>query len=264
MKKLILSAAALLLAAVMLLGCTAFAAGGGKTLRVGVRKNLANFSVYNEQADTYYGFEADLAAALADAMGYDGVEFVGVEPEEREVVLENGQADCLIAAYSYTDERAEQFDLSEPYYHDTGRVMIEKSTLFETYADLRGCTVAVREGTTAAANIAAKLAAEGLIASAGDIGSFLTVVTYDSYEAMNAALEYGDVDALCADGCITLPWLDSERTYLDEAYSEEDYVIAAVKGDAMTGKIAAALAVITDNGTLAQLEAKWGISDAEA
>ena len=262
MKRILSAIAAALLTAALLAGC-AGGSSGGKKLTVGVRKNLANFSSYSEEADTYYGFEADLAEALAKEMGYSGVKFVGLDPEERESALENGQVDCLIAAFSYTESRAEKFDLSTPYYHDAGRVMVEKSTLFSDYADLKNSTVAVRSGTTARDNLAAKLQADGLIRSAADLEGFLNIAEYTSYEEMNAALEYGDADALCADGCITLPWLDEERAYFEEAYSQEDYVIATAKGSRLTAKAETALTALSENGTLTKLETKWGVTNEE-
>ena len=266
MKKISTIIIAILAAAVLLAGCSKTASSssnGSRFMKVGVRKNLPDFSSYSEEADTYYGFEDDLANALAARLGYDGVQFVGVDPEERESVLENGQADCIIAAYSYTEERAGKFDLSEPYYYDSGRVLVEKSTLFEDYADLKGSTVAVRNGTDAAENLAAKLAESGLIQSADKIDTFLKIVQYDSYDDMNIALEYGDVDAVCADGCISQPWLNDERMYLEEAYSEEKYVIAAAKGSDLTEKIEQALEAISADGTLERLETKWGILNEE-
>ena len=255
----------LLAAAVLLTGCSqeADTAGSGRLLSVGVRKNLANFSTYNEEADTYYGFEDALAEALADRLGYDGVSYTGLDPEDRETVLKSGQIDCLIAAFSYTDERAAAFNLSDPYYYDSGRVMVERSTLFTDYGDLEGSRVAVRAGTDAKEQLADALTEESLISDAAEIDSFLEIVEYDRYEEMDQALEYGDVDALCADGCITLPWLDEERAYFAEPYSEEKYVIATAQGSTLTAQINEALAELTADGTLAELENMWGIANEE-
>ena len=266
MKRIFTSIIAILAAGTMLAACSDTATGnasGGNYLTVGVRKNLANFSTYNEEADTYFGFEDSLAAKLAEKMGYDGVKFTGLDPEDREEALQSGQVDCLIAAFSYTEERASNWTLSQPYYYDEGRVMIEKSTLFTDYADLKGAKVAVRNGTDAADHLAEKLLSDGLITQVSDLESFLTVVPYDSYEEMNLALEYGDVDALCADGCITLSWLDSERTYFAQAYSEEDYVIASAKDSPLGTQIDEALTSLSEDGTLAQLEEMWGIANEE-
>ena len=233
----------------------------GNYLKVGVRTNLANFSTYDEAADTYYGFEDDVAKTLAYELGYDGVEYVGLDPAERDQALENGSIDCLIAAYSKTDEREEKFDLSLPYYYDEGRVMIEKSTLFEDYADLKGAKVAVRTGTTAAENFAAKLCEKGLIADSSEaaLAGFLDIIEFDAYADMNAALEAGEVDAICADGCITLPWLDDERTYFEEAYSEEEYVVATVKDSGLSEKIDEAISSMTESGEIDTIAVKWGV-----
>ena len=268
MKKGLLFVLTMCMAAGMLSGCghsseNAENASGesGNLLVVGVRTNLANFSSYNEEADTYYGFEDDLARSLAKMLGYDGVEFVGLLPEEREDALESGEVQCLIAAYSETEERTEKFDLSDPYYYDQGRVMVERSTLFEDYADLQGATVAVRTGTTAQENLEQKLAGLGLISQATDesLSGFLKIETMDTYEEMNSALDYGTVDALCADGCITLPWLDEERRYFEDAYSDEDYVVATAKGSDLSAEVNEALQTLMNDGTVDELLLKWGV-----
>ena len=256
-----------LLLTVLAAGCATGTAGkqatSGNYLKVGVRTNLDTFSAYQQEADTYYGYEADLARQLAIAMGYDGVQYVGLDAAEREAALTDGRVDVLIAAYSYTEERAERFDLSEPYYQDAGRVMVEKSTLFTGYQDLKGTTVAVRTGTDARENLIHKLYELGLIKADTEAAAaaYLTITEMETYDAMNAALEYGTVDAVCADGCITLPWLDETRCYFEEPVSSENYVIATVKGSALTAKVSTALAELTDNGTVARLMVKWGVGE---
>ena len=267
MKRILALALALCQAAVLLAVCAGGSgsspATNGKLLKVGVRKNLACFSSYSEEADDYYGFEDDLAEAVAREMGYSGAELVGLNPEDRESALESGEVDCLIAAFSYTEERAEKFDLTAPYYRDAGRILIECSTLFEDLRDLKGAAVAVREGTTARENLSARLQEEGLIRSDAELERFLKIVEFASYEEMEAALETGEVDALCADGCVTLPWMNEERTYLGEAYSEENYVIASAKGSALGAKLSSALSAVEEKGTLTELAVKWGVSNEE-
>ena len=256
-KKLILPlVAALLLSSFLLSGC-----GNGSSLTVGVRTNLDNFSTYNESADMYYGFEADFAAALAKEMGYSGVRYVGLLADDRESALENEDVDCIVAAYSYTDERAEKYDLSTPYYNDEGRVMVEKSSLFTDYADLEGATVAVRVNTTARAHLTEKLAELGLIADESDkaLSSFLTIAEYETYDEMNAALESGEVDAVCADGALSMSWLGDGRIWFDQAYSAEDYVVATAQGSKLSAKIDSAVVKLVENGTVASLMEKWGV-----
>ncbi|MDO4961092.1 MAG: transporter substrate-binding domain-containing protein [Eubacteriales bacterium] len=258
----------LLVCGIIMTACGASKAAGaakgtGKYLKVGVRENLNKFSVYNEDADTFYGFEADVARQLALELGFDGVSYVGVVADDREAALADGSADCIIAAYSWTADRAEKYELSEPYFYDSGRVMIEKSTLFTDYKDLEGCRVAVHSGTSAAGALAKKLKNDGLINADSDaeLKKFLNIVEYSSYDEMNAALETGEVDALCADGCISLPWMNDERTYFKEAYSEENYCIAANKGSALISDVNAAIGTLKENGTIDRLIAKWDLGE---
>ena len=263
MKKVLSIVLVALMGFTLLSGCgnSGEAKTSGNYLKVGVRKDLPNFSVYDEDADTYYGFEDDLAKYIAINMGYDGVEYVGLTAETRESSLNNGEVDVVVAAFSKTDEREENFDLSSPYYEDKGLVMIEKSTLFDSYANLKGMDVAFRKGATSEENLAEKLKADGLIneASVSALKNYLNVIEMDSYGDMETALENGDVDAVCADGCITISWLNDDRMYFDEPYSEEDYVAATKKGSELSDKVNSAIESLSDDGTIDALKEKWGV-----
>ncbi|MDO4182149.1 MAG: transporter substrate-binding domain-containing protein [Coriobacteriia bacterium] len=256
------AAALLVFGAFALVACAgSSSAPGGNTLKVAVREGLTKFSTYNESANTFYGFEDDLAKELAAQLGYADVEFVGVVANEREKALDDGKADCLIAAFSETPDRASKYDLSEPYYYDNGRVMVATSTLFESFADLQGCRVGTLRGTDVSEVLASTLARKGLIpsTSATSLAQFLTLVTFESYADMYQAVQNGRVDALCADGCITLPWIGSEMKYLDEPYSEENYVVATPKGSALSEKVNQAVQTLKENGTVQRLMEKWDI-----
>ncbi|TDG71556.1 hypothetical protein C5L31_001773 [Secundilactobacillus malefermentans] len=64
--------------------------------------------------------------------------------------LEAKQVDGVIAGMNITSERRVQFDFSEPYY-SSGEVMaVGKKSKIKTYKQLKGKTVALKTGTTAA------------------------------------------------------------------------------------------------------------------
>ena len=111
------------------------AAAGAETLRVGVRDDIINFGFYNETTGKYYGLEIDLAAELAQRIGYDDVEYITVTPDTRKDMLLNGEVDVVIATYSIAESREENFDFSAPYYEDDTIIMVEKSTLFGSIRD---------------------------------------------------------------------------------------------------------------------------------
>lgn len=83
--------------------------GAGKgTLRVGVRDDIMNFGYLNEDTGKYYGLEIDLAAEMAERMGYSDAEYVTVTPDTRKDMLLAGDVDaaCMdkCIAQTYMDD----------------------------------------------------------------------------------------------------------------------------------------------------------------
>lgn len=259
----------LLLAALLALsaaagGCSAGEQTGQGTLRVGVRDDIMNFGYQNPETGRYYGFEIDLAGQLAERLGYRTVEFVTVQPENRKEKLLNGEVDCLIAAYSVTETRKENFDFSEPYYRDTIKVMVENSTLFEHMEDLKGKTVGVLSGVNAPFEFAEEMERLGLL-TAGErqksvedpYGAGVGFWKADHYNDLSAALEAGVVDAVCMDGCIAQSYMQGERRYLEETFSEQNYAVATQKGSKLSAPVAEAIREMLEDGTVDTLLDKW-------
>ena len=106
-----------------------------------MRADVVGFGYFNERANNYYGLEIDLARELASRLGYADVEFVTVEPDTRKDMLLAGEVDCLVACYSITDTRTENFDFSPAYYHDRAVIMVENSSLITDASDLENKTL---------------------------------------------------------------------------------------------------------------------------
>lgn len=154
-KKSKLLAAALVFAAAVfslacLAGCNAEsqeeAPSGEGTLRVSVRSDIMNFGYLNEQTGKHYGLEIDIANEMAERLGYADIEFIDVLPDTRKEMLLNGEVDCLIACYSISESREENFDFSAPYYIDSAIVMVENSSLITDVEQLKGKTVGIMSG----------------------------------------------------------------------------------------------------------------------
>ena len=235
------------------------AAASEDILKVGVRENLYNFSYYHEDAGAYYGFEDDLARKIADELGYDKVRFVGLMPEEREAALDSGKVDCIIAAYSRTPSRARKYDLSKAYYHDYGRVIVKKSTLFTDLSDLKGCTLGIRKGTDVKELFTSRLRKDGLIKQNQKYTAFVKLKEYNTYDQLRKALETGKVDGACADGCIAASWMMDDIRYLGEPYSREYYTVATPKGSSLSSDINQTVISLKKDGTIRKLAEKWDI-----
>ena len=253
----------LAIAAVSLLaGTPVFAAG--KTLTVGVRGDIMNFGYYNETTGKFYGMEIDLANKLAEELGYTDVEFKQVEPDNRKDTLLNGEVDCLIAAYSITDTRLENFDFSPAYYTDDTKIMVEKSSMLTEISDLKDKTIGTLAGVNAGPILANKLADEGMISKVldevdGDYTQYdgLRIVQLESYDAVSEALEVGTIDAACMDGMIANAYKNDDRDYIPYEIVEQSYGVATQKGSELSEKVATAVQKFLDDGTIDQMIDKW-------
>ena len=248
LKKTRLLAAVLL--AVVLTGLFAGTAlADSSTLTVGVRDDIVNFGFLNETTGKYYGLEIDLAKELASRLGKSKVEFVSVTPATRREMLESGQVDCLAACYSITETRQEVFDFSQPYYHDDTVFMVQSSSLFTQREDLAGMTVGVLAGSNTGALV------DEVMQAIDPEGVKLREM--DSYQDLSDALERGEVDAVCMDGCIAQAYMNEDRIYLPGSLATQYYGVATQKDSALSAQVAGAIEDMLADGTVDTLIDKW-------
>lgn len=252
-------------AALSVVGCDgAAAAGGGGTLKVGVRSDIVNFSLLNEQTGKYYGLEIDIAEEMAERLGYSDVEYSTVTPDDRKETLLEGKVDCLIACYSIAESRLENFDFSPAYYNDTTSVMVENSSLITDITQLHGGVFGIMSGSNAGPLLASKLNEMGIIGdnviSNTDEGTQyegVYVKKYPSYADLSQALEEGEVDAAVMDGSIAGTYIDDDRSLLDVNISDQLYGVATQKDSDLSPRIAEVIQGMLDDGTIAALVEKW-------
>lgn len=235
------------------------------TLKIGVKADVANFGLYDEESGRYSGMEIDLAEQLCEDLGYAQAEFVSVASAEREAALDEGRVDMVIATFTITDERREKYHISPVYYTDSMAVMVEDSSLITDMAGLKDCRVGVMKGTSHARLFAEYLAERGII-PAFDSGSFetaafdggVTFVEYDSYREASDALEYGDVDAFTADWSILSGFRGAGRTILEETFSAQEYGVYTTKNSSLADRLDEAVEARLADGTIDRLKLKWG------
>lgn len=261
-----LAAAVLAVAAALsMVGCDgAAAAGGGGTLKVGVRSDIVNFSLLNEQTGKYYGLEIDIAEEMAERLGYSDVEYSTVTPDDRNETLLEGKVDCLIACYSIAESRLENFDFSPAYYNDTTSVMVENSSLITDITQLHGGVFGIMSGSNAGPLLAIKLNEMGIIGdnviSNTDEGTQyegVYVKKLPSYAELSQALEEGIVDAAVMDDSITDTYMNDDRSLLDINISDQQYGVATQKGSELSPRVAEVIQGMLDDGTIAALVEKW-------
>lgn len=261
MKKIFATALALCL----LLSLTAIAAADG-TFRVGVKQDLLGFSLLDQMTGEYAGFEVDLAKKLAEELGYDDVEFTTVTAAQRGPMLDNDELDAVIATFTITDERKESWDFSTPYYVDAVTVLVESDSGIKDLAGLKDKVVGVSSGSTSAKALATAMADAGVIdafdADAFEIATFNAGVSFkefDDYPTISTALDAGTVDAFCVDKSILANYKTSDREFIADSFSPQEYGVATKKGSELSPKIEELITGWLADGTIDAMTAEWGI-----
>lgn len=238
----------------------------GPTIAIGVSSDLPGLGYRHEGG--YVGFDIDVAAYVANALGYGDkqIVFTPVAPSERAAALERGDVDMVVAAFGMDERNEREVTFAGPY------LTVHPSVL--TRGDSRAAST---DGTGDAGG--AVDADDG-----GDAGDGVTCVvrgtimqerlgsgdalrSYDTYGQCMTALMVGSVDGIAADDAI-LPGLSRNHrgTYriesIEAAFAGSDAGVDAGSADAigygvavrrgrveLASKIAGDLRAMIEDGT---------------
>ena len=208
--------------------------------------------VEDDDPTTGEGFEAALAYAVADQLGYAKDDVVWVRSTFDEAIAPGPKTfDLNLQQFSITEQRAKAVDFSSPYYETRQAVVTLPGSAAEgatSVADLQGLAIGAQSGTTSFT------AAEKVIDPEGGVQA------YNSNDDAKAALEAGQVDAIVLDvptatyfveGGVVLGQLAAE----DGASDELGIVLPL--GSALTGDVTDAVDALRTDGTLDQLQQQW-------
>lgn len=208
-----------------------------------------------DDPSTGTGYEGALVFALAEEMGFtaDQVTFVRTGFDE---VIAPGEKDWdfNIQQYTITEDRDEVVDFSNGYYQVAQAIIgaaDSPAASATAVSDLTDVRIGAAIGTTSLDY------AEEVIAPSE------SVQVYDDNAAAKAAFDAGQVDGIVFDvptayfitaveitdaSIIGVLPVDGEAEELGMLFEE---------GNPLVGCVNAALATLSDNGTLASLEAEW-------
>ncbi|MBP1241480.1 polar amino acid transport system substrate-binding protein [Frigoribacterium sp. PvP120] len=259
------SAVATALAAVGLLtacsgasGGSGDASGGGVGLVTDGKLTVATgepaYSPWVEGDDptTGDGYEAAVAYAVAEQLGYDDSDVVWVRTTFDEAIAPGPKTyDLNLQQFSITDQRKKAVDFSSPYYETRQAVVTLPGTAAAdatSVADLKGLAIGAQSATTSFT------AAETAIDPDGGVQA------YNSNDDAKAALESGQVDAIVLDvptatyfveGGVVLGQLPAA-----EGASDELGIVLPLGSD-LTSDVTAAVDALRADGTLDELQQQW-------
>ncbi|MDR0639865.1 MAG: transporter substrate-binding domain-containing protein [Spirochaetaceae bacterium] len=222
-------------------------------VRVGVHSDMPKMGVFDSAANRYDGFEIEIARLLArDLLGNgERVEFVPVTNEEREDFLDKGTVDMIIATFGKSDPRAENYNVSSPYYTDFVGLMTRKDSGFQGLADLNGRSIGVIQGTSTR---------QAIDAAATAIGVRPHFYEFARFSEIKAALAVGLLDVFASDRTILARYFDDTVTILPDYFAPREYGVATkLSNSELAGFVELRIQQWTREGILEALKSRFGL-----
>ncbi|ADU32367.1 glutamine ABC transporter substrate-binding protein [Evansella cellulosilytica] len=231
----------LIVAIVLLSAC------GSENYTVATDTNYVPFEFLDTETGEMVGFDIDLINEVADRVGFE-IDLEVVEFDGILTGMETGRYDIGIAGATITEDRAELFDFSDPYY-DAGLILAVRADEEEIQSidDVDGKTVATRAATTSETYLMENTDA--------DISLFPDIV--NAYQDLVA----GRVDAVIYDLPNVVYYIESEALgemkTVGDVLTGEQYGIMFPKDSELREEVNEALADIMGDGTYDEIYEKW-------
>ena len=264
MKKLLTLAACIALAGMVLLSCSKKEAGNAdnslkavmdkKTFVLGLDDAFPPMGFRNENNEIV-GYDIDLAKEVTKRIG---VELVcqPIDWNAKEQELNTGKIDCIWNGFTITPEREAAMTFTKPYLKNAQVLVVRADSKAKTLADLKGKTVGLQAGSSAA---------DALEAAKDFKASLKNVVEFKDNLTALMDLEAKGADAVVMDLIVANDNITrSGKPYriLEESLSPENYGVGFRKADvALMTKVQESLDAMAKDGTLAQISTKWFGSD---
>ena len=256
---------ALLLCAVMLMGCTlALASCGKATLKVGYTV-YAPMNFYDNDGDVtdgddgsgdFVGFDTELAKLVGEKLGMK-VEFVEIDWTQKYAELESGAIDCIWNGFTSNAkdpdgiERSEKVDFSYAYLDNAQCVVVKAADLaqYTSVASLAGKKAAA-EGGSAGETYAKSVTTDVVDAD---------VQTDTFTELLAGTVQFVVVDRLLAENIVGKGDFSSLAIVDAIEIEKEVYSIGCKKGGDLDEKINDALVELLNEGKIEELAAKYNV-----
>ena len=216
--------------------------------------------VIDDAPDSGEGFEAAVAYAVAEELGYDAADVVWVRTTF-EAAIQPGPKDFdfNLQQYTITEERAQNVDFSTPYYSTPQAVITVESSpaaSATSLADLQGLLIGAASGTTSFEAIE-----ETIQPTAG-------AQAFNNNDDAKLALETGQIDALVVDlptafylSAVELTGGKIVGQLPQSAGISDEWGLVLTKDSPLTDAVNEALQRLIDSGHLQEITDAWLGSD---
>ena len=211
--------------------------------------------VLNDAPEEGEGYEAALAYAVADKLGYSKDQVKWVRTTFDAAIAPGAKDwDMNIQQFSITDERKKAVDFSPSYYNPTQALVVRGDSKYASataVSDFKDATIGVMVGT-----LAYDFAKEKLADS--------TIQTFNDNATLAQALDANQIDALVMDTPAAVNVATSGQVtdgkvvgQIPDTEDPQGMGIVLPKDSALTDKVTKAINEMIEDGTLQKLQEKW-------
>ena len=275
MKKFLAIAAAIVMAAGVMSGCssstteetpvegeetTEEGAEGGETAErtqfiVGFDAEYPPYGYMDENGE-YVGFDLDLAQEVCDRNGWELVK-QPIDWNSKDMELNSGSIDCIWNGFTMTG-REDEYTFSDPYVDNSIVFVVLTDSDIQTKDDLAGKVVVTQAGSSALTALTNEEDNDENLALAASFASLEQVAEYNT---AFMELESGLVDAIAVDIGVAQYQLTSRGDtfrQLEEPLSTEQYAIGFKLGNTeLRDQVQATLNEMVEDGTFDEIVANY-------
>jgi len=262
MKKLLALIMAMLLVMTVFAGCGSDNSGsdleyikGKGTMIVGI----TDFEPMDFEVDgEWTGFDAELARLVGKELGVE-VEFQLINWGTKESELAGKTIDCIWNGLTWDEDRAANMSLTVHYLKNKQAVVINSADKdkYNSVDALNGATIAAESGSAGETFISSNFSGANYVEKDDQLGALTEVLGKQSDAAV--------IDYIMANYLINKEGSNFGSLMIVDGVvesAEEYYSVAFRKGSDVTAKVDEILKKFKEDGTLATLAAKYGLTDA--
>ena len=206
---------------------------------------------FRDEDNNIVGFDLDIANEVAKRLDMELVP-TPIDWSSKELELDGGKVDILWNGMTITPTRSEAMLMSPAYIKNAQIIVVGTDSDIQTVADLEGKTVAMQEGSSAAA------AYEKCVAN----GKEKEMLTAPDNITLFEDLKIGRIDAVIIDKVVAEYYLtengEGKLRILDEQLADEEYGFAFKKDNTeFADLVMTTVQEMVTDGTAAEISQKW-------
>lgn len=220
------------------------------TLILGLDSAFPPMGFVNENNEIV-GFDIDLAKEVTKRMGVE-LKLQPIDWSSNILELNSGNIDCIWNGFTISEDRKAEVNFTDPYMQNRQVVIVRGDSDIKTLADLKGKTLCLQAGSSAA---------DALAANADLKASLKEVVELSDNVTAFMELEGKTSDAILMDEIVAAYYItQNKKDYriLDESLADEQYGVGFRLGDqTLRDEVNSQLKAMSADGTLAKISNTW-------